>query len=101
MPHAQPIRRPAHGRAGHDYRGHRAQTRHECGGDDRAQDGIRFYIMTFDVANSVKWAIESASKIPCFFRDVELLTEATPATANRLTEIADPIACSCLSKKSE
>ncbi len=42
----------------------------------------------FDLANSVKWAIESATKIPCVYRDSELLAEATPSTANRLTEIA-------------
>ena len=42
----------------------------------------------FDVANSVKWAIESATKIPCVYRDGDLLAEATPSTANRLTEIA-------------
>ena len=46
----------------------------------------------FDVANSVKWAIESATKTPCVYRDGELLAEATPSTANRLTEIADHIA---------
>src|SRR6266576_1643147 len=46
----------------------------------------------FDVANSVKWAIESATKTPCVHRDGELLAEATPSTANRLTEIADHIA---------
>jgi len=46
----------------------------------------------FDVANSVKWAIESASGIRCLFRDGDLLAEATPSTANRLTEIAVHIA---------
>ena len=46
----------------------------------------------FDVANSVKWAIESATKIPCVYRDGDLLAEATPSTANRLTQIADHIA---------
>jgi hypothetical protein len=46
----------------------------------------------FDVANSVKWAIESATKIPCVYRDGDLLAEATPSTANRLTEIAVHIA---------
>lgn len=46
----------------------------------------------FDVANAVKWAIESAAKIPCLYRDRELLAEATPATANRLTDIAAHIA---------
>jgi hypothetical protein len=48
----------------------------------------------FDLASSVKWAIESATKIPCLFRDGELLTEATAPTARRLREIADHIACS-------
>jgi hypothetical protein len=46
----------------------------------------------FDVANSVKWAIESATKIPCSFRGGDLLAEATPSTANRLAEIAVHIA---------
>jgi hypothetical protein len=48
----------------------------------------------FDVASCVKWAIESATKIPCIYRDGELLTEATAATARRLREIADHIASS-------
>jgi hypothetical protein len=46
----------------------------------------------FDVANSVKWAIESATNIPCLYRDSELLAEATPGTARKLTEIAEHIA---------
>jgi hypothetical protein len=46
----------------------------------------------FDVANSVKWAIESATKIPCVYRDGALLAEAAPGTANRLTDIAAHIA---------
>ena len=46
----------------------------------------------FDVANSVKWAIESATKIPCVYRDGELLAEVTPGTARKLTDIADHIA---------
>jgi hypothetical protein len=41
-----------------------------------------------DVANSVKWAIESATKIPCVFRDRDLMAEAAPATVKRLAEIA-------------
>ena len=45
-----------------------------------------------DVANSVKWAIESATGIPCVFRDGDLLAEATPGTANKLTAIAVHIA---------
>ena len=47
-----------------------------------------------DVANSVKWAIESATKIPCVYRGRDLLAEATPSTANRLTDIAGHIAVS-------
>jgi len=46
----------------------------------------------FDVANSVKWAIESATRIPCVYRNGDLLAEATPRTANRLAEIAVHIA---------
>jgi len=46
----------------------------------------------FDVANSVKWAIESTTKIRCIYRDLDLLAEATPATANKLTGIATHIA---------
>jgi len=45
-----------------------------------------------DVANSVKWAIESATKIPCLHRGRDLLAEARPSTANRLTDIAGHIA---------
>jgi len=48
--------------------------------------------LDFDVANSVKWAIESATKIPCVYRDGDLLAEATPGTANRLAEVATHIA---------
>ena len=46
----------------------------------------------FEVANSVKWAIESATKIPCVYRDGDLLAEATPSTAHKLTDIALHIA---------
>lgn len=46
----------------------------------------------FDVANSVKWAIESATKIPCIYRGGDLLAEATPSTANRLKSVAAHIA---------
>lgn len=46
----------------------------------------------FDVANSVKWAIESAARIPCVYRDSDLLAEVTPGTARKLTGIADHIA---------
>jgi hypothetical protein len=67
------------------------------GSFQRARKARLIYSFTpaeFDVANSVKWAIESATKIPCIYRDGELLTEATAATARRLKEIADHIACS-------
>lgn len=45
-----------------------------------------------DIANSVKWAIESATRIPCVYRDSDLLAEVTTGTARKLTEIADHIA---------
>ncbi len=48
----------------------------------------------FDVANSVKWAIETAAGIHCLYREGVLLAEATPGTANRLAVIADQIALS-------
>jgi hypothetical protein len=46
----------------------------------------------YDVASSVKWAIESATKIQCLYRGGELLAEATPSTASRLREVAAHIA---------
>ena len=46
----------------------------------------------FDVANSVKWAIESAAKIACVYRHGDLLAEAAPSTAKRLTDISGHIA---------
>jgi hypothetical protein len=49
---------------------------------------IRFEPADFDIANSVKWAIESSTKIRCLFRGGELLAEAAPPTANRLHDIA-------------
>jgi hypothetical protein len=48
----------------------------------------------FDVANTVKWAIESATKIRCLHRGREVLAEATPATARCLKQIALHIASS-------
>jgi len=47
-----------------------------------------FKVDDFDIANCVKWAIESAARIPCSYRNGHLLAEATPATANKLTDIA-------------
>ena len=46
----------------------------------------------FDVANSVKWAIETATGISCLYRGRDLLAEAGPGTANRLAGIAEHIA---------
>ena len=51
-----------------------------------------FGVKDFDVANSVKWAIESATHIPCVWRNGDLMAEATPGTAKKLTEIAEHIA---------
>jgi len=45
-----------------------------------------------DIATSVKWAIESATKIHCVHRGADLLAEATPAAARRLREICHYIA---------
>jgi hypothetical protein len=53
---------------------------------------FRFGDGEVDVANSVKWAIESGTKISCVFRGTELLAEAAPATAHRLEEIAAHVA---------
>ena len=61
----------------------------------RASKARRIYSFAsneFDVANSVKWAVESATKIPCVYRNSELLAEATASTAKRLEEIAIHIA---------
>lgn len=44
-----------------------------------------------DVANQVKWAIETATGIHCLYRDCDLLAEASPSTANRLVGIAEHI----------
>jgi hypothetical protein len=44
------------------------------------------------IANAVKWAIESATKIRCVHRGAELLAEATPATARKLVEVSNHIA---------
>ena len=39
----------------------------------------------------MKWAIESATRIRCVHRSADLLAEATPATARKLSEISDYI----------
>jgi hypothetical protein len=48
----------------------------------------RFQPADFDVASSVKWAIEKETGIPCAFRGGDLLAEATPGTANKLAKVA-------------
>lgn len=53
---------------------------------------IRFAVEDFDIANAVKWAIENATRIPCLFRDGQLMAEAAPTTAARLHGIAATIA---------
>jgi hypothetical protein len=63
----------------------------------RASTARRVYCFggnELDVANAVKWAIESAAKIPCVYRGTELLAEASPATARKLTDIAEHITLS-------
>ena len=45
----------------------------------------------FELGNAVKWAIESATGIRCLYCDRDLLAEAAPGTANRLTRIAEQI----------
>jgi hypothetical protein len=50
-----------------------------------------FKAADFDIANSVKWAIEAATKIPCVYRNGNLLAQATPGTAKKLAEIATHI----------
>jgi len=47
-----------------------------------------FRTAEFDIANSVKWAIETAAGVPCHFRGGDLLAEAAPRTANHLSTIA-------------
>ena len=44
------------------------------------------------LASSVKWAIETATKIRCLHRGADLLAEATPVTAQRLSQISNHIA---------
>jgi len=58
----------------------------------RAKRVYSFPASEFDIANAVKWAIESATQIPCVFRDGELLAEADAATVKRLENIAAHIA---------
>jgi hypothetical protein len=54
----------------------------------RAAHVHTFQPADFDVASSVKWAIETATGIPCAFRGGDLLAEATPGMANKLAKVA-------------
>jgi len=66
-----------------------------CGNFRRASESrriIQFPPEEMDLANSVKWAIEAATRIPCLHRNGELVAEVTPPTARRLGEIAGYIA---------
>lgn len=58
----------------------------------RAAHVYKFKTSDFDVANSVKWAIETATGVPCLFRGGDLLAETTPAAARQLSKIACHIA---------
>ncbi len=51
-----------------------------------------FRMAEFDIANSVKWAIETAAGVSCHFRGGDLLAEAAPRTAHHLKTIARHIA---------
>lgn len=53
---------------------------------------MRFDLADYDIANSVKWAIEKETGVPCLFRGGELCAQATADTANRLHEIAATVA---------
>lgn len=60
----------------------------------RARNARRIYSFTpaeFDVANQVKWAIETATGIPCVYRGCDLLAEASSSAAKRLAGIAEHI----------
>ena len=61
---------------------------------DAARPIYSFGPTEFAVANSVKWAIESATGIKCVYRDRVLMAEASPATARRLEGTALHIASS-------
>ena len=52
----------------------------------------KFQPWEMDTANAVKWAIETAAKIPCVFRSGELLAQANAPTSARLKDIAGTIA---------
>ncbi len=55
---------------------------------------MRFEAGNFDVASSVKWAIENTTGVQCLFRDGQLYAQSTSATAAKLRGIASTVAAS-------
>lgn len=60
----------------------------------KAQRIYSFPHAEFELANFVKWAIEIASGVNCFFRNGDLVAEATVTSARQLSRIAEHIALS-------
>jgi hypothetical protein len=58
----------------------------------RAAHVHTFQQTDFDIANSVKWAIEKATGVQCFFEGDSLLVEAAASTARKLAKVALHIA---------
>jgi hypothetical protein len=54
----------------------------------RAAHLYTFRRADFDIANSVKWAIEEATGIPCHFRGEDLSAAVTAGVAKRLAKVA-------------
>ena len=57
----------------------------------RAAHLYTFHPNDREVANSVKWAIEEATGIPCYFCGEDLTAAVTAGTANRLAKVASHI----------
>jgi len=51
-----------------------------------------FRAADFDIASSVKWAIEKGTGLHCYFRGADLVAEAAPGAANRLGKLTGHIA---------
>lgn len=58
---------------------------------DVAEPLCAFNADDLDIASSVKWAIEQATRVPCLFRDKVLYAQAAPATARRLAGITSTV----------
>jgi hypothetical protein len=57
----------------------------------RSKKGKRIWSFShteLDIANAIKWAIESGTGISCVYSGQKLLAEAAPETVKRLSEIA-------------